>query len=246
MFKFFKKYKKILKISFLEHKKEFFLRLFLTILLIFLIFFYFFSKSKKLVEFLVQINYSKKINFFQNFPSDFFYSALEISIITSLFFLYPILIYQFLLFFFPEFFKKYFYYILFFLIISYTIFNCGIFFSYFLIIPTIVNFFLKYNEKIIVPFWSLRYYVNTVYYFCFIAGIFFQLPLLIFLCNKFNFIIKDFNLNWRYIILSVIIISAIITPTTDFETQIIFSLIFLFLYFFGLLLSFIINYINKF
>nr|BBC77430.1 Sec-independent protein translocase component TatC [Nitzschia sp. PL3-2] len=238
MFNFSRKYKKELKISFLEHKKEFLLRIVLTILLFLFFFLCIFNNSKFLIKFIIKIKFYKKIEYFLNFPTEFFYSTLEASIITSFFFFYPIIIYQILIFFFIKFFKNYFYFFLILLTISYISFNLGIIFAHFILIPIILNFFLKYNEEITNSFWSLKYYVTYSYYIFLTTGILFQIPLFLILFKKFKFKYKKFN--WKYFILIIVIISAIITPTTDFQTQIIFSLILLLLYIFGVLLSLLI------
>nr|BBC77539.1 Sec-independent protein translocase component TatC [Nitzschia sp. PL1-4] len=238
LFNFIKNYKKKLKVSFLEHNKELFLRVLLTILFYSFVFFYIFNKSNFILKLITRINFDKKIEFFQNFPIDFFYSKLRVSILTCLFILYPIILYQIILFFFPNYLKRYFRKIILYLNFSFIAFNIGIFFAYSIIIPNILKFFLNYNKEIISPFWFLEYYINFVYYFFFITGILFQIPLILVIFKELEIIsIKKIILKWKPLCLIINILSAIITPSTDIGTQLIVSLIFLILYLFGILLS---------
>jgi sec-independent protein translocase protein TatC len=77
----------------------------------------------------------------------------------------------------------------------------------------------------------------TIYLGC---GIIFEIPILIFFLSLFGLVSAKFLLNnLRYAILIIFILAAVITPTTDIPTMLVFAAPMLMLYMVGILVAFI-------
>lgn len=97
------------------------------------------------------------------------------------------------------------------------LFFAGVFFGYFVLTPFMINFYFSYtlSDKIVVLPTFSDYMENLVYTTVGI-GILFQLPLLIYLLAKIGFVTSAFlKKYWRHALVMILIIAAIITPTTD-------------------------------
>ncbi len=97
------------------------------------------------------------------------------------------------------------------------LFFAGVFFGYFILTPFMINFYFSYtlSDKIIVLPTFSDYMENLIYTTVGI-GILFQLPLLIYLLAKIGFVSSAFlKRYWRHALVVILIVAAIITPTTD-------------------------------
>jgi len=97
------------------------------------------------------------------------------------------------------------------------LFFTGVFFGYFVLTPFMINFYFSYtlSDKIIVLPTFSDYMENLIYTTVGI-GVLFQLPLLIYILAKIGLITSAFlKKYWRHALVMILIIAAIITPTTD-------------------------------
>jgi sec-independent protein translocase protein TatC len=97
------------------------------------------------------------------------------------------------------------------------LFFAGVFFGYFVLTPFMINFYYNYtlSDKIIIlPTFSD--YMENIIYTTVGVGILFQLPLLIYVLAKIGFVTSAFlRQYWRHALVVILIVAAIITPTTD-------------------------------
>ena len=97
-----------------------------------------------------------------------------------------------------------------------------------------MNFFLKYSDGIIEPFWSFDQYFEFILVLFYSTGLTFQIPILQILLGVLNVVtVKQMLGSWRFVVLLSTIIGAILTPSTDPLTQILLSIAILILYFSG-------------
>ena len=229
-----------LELPFSEHIEELRQRIFLIFIIILLLTSFAFIEVKNLVQ-ILELPVSN-VKFFQLSPGEYFISTIKISFYAGLLFSSPVAISQFLLFLLPGLTKKETRTILPLLISSLLLFGLGLAFSYYLLIPAALNFFLNYSEEVLEPFWSFDQYFEFILVLFYSTGLAFQIPIIQILIGLLNIISPTEMLKaWRYIILMSTVLGAILTPSTDPLTQLLLSSAILILYFSGLGILFLIK-----
>ena len=174
------------------------------------------------------------VKFFQLSPGEYFVSTVKISFYTGLLFGSPFAIGQLILFLLPGLTKKETRIILPLLLGSLCLFGSGLLFSYYVLIPAALNFFLNYSNEVIEPLWSFDQYFEFILVLFYSTGLAFQIPIIQILVGLLNLVsAKQMLASWRYIILISTIIGAVLTPSTDPLTQLLLSAAILLLYFSG-------------
>ena len=105
------------------------------------------------------------------------------------------------------------------------LFITGILFSYYIIVPMTINFLGNYQVSAIVRnAISIDSYISTVTVLTLIMGLVFELPIVIFFLTKVGLIGPGFmRKNRKYAIVIILIVAAIITPSSDIPTLLIVS-----------------------
>ncbi len=108
--------------------------------------------------------------------------------------------------------------------ISTLLFLIGIVFSYFLIVPLMVNFLGNYSvSQDVLNRISLSSYISSVVSVTFAVGVVFELPILVYFLTKIGIVTPDFlKKNRKYMIVVLLIVSAIITPPDMFSQVLVF------------------------
>ena len=229
-----------LELPFSEHIEELRQRIFLLFWIILTLTCLAFLEVKSLVKFL-ELPIST-VKFFQLSPGEYFISTVKISFYTGLLFSSPFAIGQLILFLLPGLTKKETNIILPLLLSSLILFGLGLTFSYYILIPAALNFFLNYSEEVLEPFWSFDQYFEFILVLFYSTGLAFQIPIIQILLGLLNIVsIKQMLGAWRYIILLSTIFGAVLTPSTDPLTQLLLSLAILLLYFAGLGILFLLQ-----
>jgi len=97
-------------------------------------------------------------------------------------------------------------------------------FSYFCLIPAAVQFFIGYSSDVLEPLWSFTQYFDFILVLFITTAIAFQIPIVQVILGIFGIITGSKMLKlWKYVILIAVIVSAILTPSTDPITQILLS-----------------------
>ena len=103
---------------------------------------------------------------------------------------------------------------------GYAMFGLGVLISYFLIFPLTFRFLWTYQvsgdvDNLI----SLESYISTLVMMCLAMGIVFEIPILSWLFAKLGFLSADFMRRYRkHAIVIILVVAAIITPTSDVFT----------------------------
>merc|ERR1712183_624052 len=199
-----------------------------------------FVEVKSLVKILeLPVN---NVKFFQLSPGEYFISTVKISFYTGLLFGSPFTFGQIILFLLPGLTQKETKIILPLILSSLSLFGLGLIFSYYILIPAALNFFLNYSNEVIEPFWSFDEYFEFILVLFYSTGLAFQIPIIQILLGLLNFVSAQQMLDaWRYVILISTIIGAVLTPSTDPLTQLLLSFAILLLYFSGVGLLFLIK-----
>jgi sec-independent protein translocase protein TatC len=174
------------------------------------------------------------LKFFQLSPGEFFISTIEISLFFSLLISSPLFLNQLIFFLLPGLNDREKNVILYLTIGSVTLFFLGLLFSYFILIPTTLGFFINYGKDNIEPLLSFNQYISFIGVLFFSTGLLFQIPIIqILFCLLNIFSGRKMLKIWRYIVLGSTIISAIFTPSADPVTQILLAVVLIGLYFLG-------------
>nr|YP_011007618.1 Sec-independent periplasmic protein translocase [Syringoderma abyssicola]WAM65047.1 Sec-independent periplasmic protein translocase [Syringoderma abyssicola] len=174
------------------------------------------------------------VEFFQLSPGEYFTSTLVISVYSGLLFSSTFLLSQVIFFYKPALTINEKSIISWLLLGSLILFVLGLLFSYYILIPAALNFFILYAADVLEPFWSFNQYFTFVSALFLSTGLVFQLPVVQVMLTASNVIdpIKMLNF-WRPMILLSTILGAILTPSADPITQILLSLALFILYAFG-------------
>ena len=192
----------------------------------------FFLKITPIVEFLeAPVN---DIKFIQLSPGEYFLSTVKIAFYGGLLFSVPFLISQVMFYILPGLTKSERKFILPILITSVILFNLGLVFAYYVLIPAALNFFIGYSKTVIEPLWSFDQYFDFILFLFYSTGFAFQVPIIQIIVGLIGLSSGQQMLNaWRYVVLGSTIISAVLTPSTDPVTQLCLAGAILFLYFTG-------------
>jgi sec-independent protein translocase protein TatC len=117
------------------------------------------------------------------------------------------------------------------------LFLSGIAFGYFITLPYILRFLVSFKGPV-EPMISINEYFDLILMILLGLGLVFELPILIFFLSLFGIVTPKFLWqNFRYAILIIAIVAAIITPTPDATTMLIFMAPMVGLYFVGIAVS---------
>lgn len=121
------------------------------------------------------------------------------------------------------------------------LFFSGVFFSYFLLLPLMINFLgnFKLSEMHNVNnLYAINGVVGFISFLSLATGLIFELPVLIYILAKIGLISSSFlKKNWRYAVLIIFILAGIATPSPDVFSQLILGLPLIALYFGGYYLA---------
>ena len=103
---------------------------------------------------------------------------------------------------------------------GYAMFVVGVLVSYFLIFPLTFRFLGTYQVSgDVANLITLDSYISTLVLMCLSMGIVFEIPILSWLFAKLGFLSADFMCSyWKHAIVIILVVAAIITPTSDMFT----------------------------
>jgi sec-independent protein translocase protein TatC len=109
---------------------------------------------------------------------------------------------------------------------GYVMFMLGTLLNYFLIFPLTVRFLGTYQVSPEVEnMLTLQSYTDTLISMCLVMGVIFELPVVCAILGKLGFLTSKLMTRYRrHAIVAILIVAAIITPTTDVFTLLIVSL----------------------
>jgi sec-independent protein translocase protein TatC len=127
-----------------------------------------------------------------------------------------------------------------FIVSSMILFLCGISFGYFILLPQMLDFLLRFAyDGPVKPLISINEYFNLILIVLIGLGLIFEMPILIFILSVFGVVTPKFLLkNFRYAMLIITVLAAIVTPTPDATTMLVFMAPMIVLYFVGVIVSY--------
>jgi sec-independent protein translocase protein TatC len=223
--------------SFLEHLEELRHRLFYALAGVFAGFFvafYFHDRiwaltERPILKALAQHGNTHTLVYHN--PLDPFNLYIKLSLIAGLFLASPWVLYQVWLFISPGLYRRERRYVVPFVLSTSALFLSGGLFAYLFAFPIVLNFLIGYAHGL-QPLIEINEYFSLFATVVLGLGLVFELPTLIFFLAVMGLVNARMLLrNFRYAILIVFVIAAIITPTSDVTTMLVFAAPMLVLYF---------------
>jgi sec-independent protein translocase protein TatC len=123
---------------------------------------------------------------------------------------------------------------------SLALFLCGIAFGYYVSLPYVLKFLIGFQGPF-KPLISINEYFDLILVVLLGLGVMFELPVLIFCLTLFGIVTPRFLWkNIRYAVLVITLLAAIVTPTPDATTMVLFMGVLLGLYFIGIGVSYMV------
>ncbi len=120
------------------------------------------------------------------------------------------------------------------------LFFVGVAFAWFILIPTAIGFLSTWQTDIFIQEWQSQKYIPFVTSLIFWIGVSFETPLIFFILAKLGLVQSRFLLEqWRFAIVIIAILAAMITPTVDPFNMGLVMLPLFFLYGFSILLVYL-------
>ena len=104
-------------------------------------------------------------------------------------------------------------------------FLAGCSFAYFIMLPYMLQFFATFGSNNVVNMIAVDEYMGFVLEMVLISGLIFELPMVAFFLARFGLVTPAFMRHYRrHSIVVILIIAAVVTPTTDPFTMAVFAL----------------------
>lgn len=230
------------EMTFLEHLEDLRKRIFLSVAALLAAVFpaYAFSKdifnflSRPLTQFLPE---GTRMVFLR--VTDPFMVYIKVAFVSALFFVCPFIFYQLWLFIAPGLYQKEKKYVIPFVLFTSVFFIGGALFAYYVAYPFACRFFLDLGSEF-QPNISVNEYFGLTIKMLLGIGLVFEMPTLIFFLSKMGVVTSRWMIkNFKYAVLVIFIIAAVITPSADMVNQLILAVPMLILYVFSILIAFL-------
>ena len=170
-------------------------------------------------------------------PSEAFFTYIKVAIVAGFLLALPVVFYQAWRFFLPALTRKERLVLGLVVPISVLLFFAGLAFSFFLVLPAGIRFFMSFGNGELEALFSINRYFDFVISFVLPFGFVFELPLIITILGKIGILSSRFLGKYQRIVIFLsFILGAIITPTPDIFTQSMIALPMIILYEVGYLI----------
>ncbi len=174
-------------------------------------------------------------------PTDPFNLYLKISAMAGLFLTSPFVLYQVWMFISPGLYRREKRYAVPFMISTIALFTCGGYFGYKIVYPRALDFLIDFGRQF-QPMITIGEYTQLFLSIVLGMGLIFEMPILIFFLSLMGIVSPAFMWkHFRYAILIIFVIAAIVTPTPDIVNMCIFAAPMLALYVFSIGVSWMVH-----
>jgi sec-independent protein translocase protein TatC len=169
-------------------------------------------KANGLAEKLVYLN-----------PTEPFNLYLKVAALAGLFLSSPFVLYQVWMFISPGLYRNEKRYVVPFMVSTITLFASGGYFGFKIVYPAALNFLISFGKQF-QPMITIKEYTELFLSIILGMGLIFEMPILVFFLSLMGIVSAGWMWkNFRYSILIIFIIAAIVTPTTDILNMCIFA-----------------------
>ena len=195
--------------------------------------------NKDLEGQLKELLVSRDSKLMQTSITEAFFLKVKIAFMAGLILMFPFLAYQIWRFVAPGLYKEEKKMALPFILFSTIFFLGGVSFGYFVAVPFAGKFLMAYGSEF-VQMITVNKYMDFLLSMMLGLGVVFEIPMAIFIMAKIGIATPKFLIdNFRYAVLVIVIVAAIITPTGDPINLSIFSVPMILLYGIGIIIAFI-------
>ncbi|KAJ0985738.1 hypothetical protein J5N97_004094 [Dioscorea zingiberensis] len=222
------------EMSIFDHLEELRGRLFISVLAVGAAILGCFTFSKELIILLEAPVAAQGVRFLQLSPGEFFFTTLKVSGYCGLLLGSPVILYEIIAFILPGLTRDERRFLGPIVLGSSVLFYAGIAFSYTVLTPAALTFFVNYAAGAVESLWSIDQYFEFILVLMFSTGLSFQVPIIQLLLGQVGLVSGDQMLSiWRYVVVGAVVAAAVLTPSTDPLTQILLAGPLLGLYFSG-------------
>jgi sec-independent protein translocase protein TatC len=174
-------------------------------------------------------------------PTEPFNLYLKIAALAGLFLTSPYVLYQVWMFISPGLYRHEKRYVVPFMVSTITLFLTGGYFGYKIVYPRALDFLIGFGQQF-QPMITIGEYTQLFLSIVLGMGLIFEMPILVFFLSLMGIMSPKFMLkNFRYAILVIFIIAAIVTPTPDIVNMCIFAAPMIALYAFSIGVSYVVH-----
>jgi sec-independent protein translocase protein TatC len=156
-------------------------------------------------------------------PTEPFNLYLKVAALAGLFLTSPFVLYQVWMFISPGLYRKEKRYVVPFMVSTISLFTAGGYFGFKIVYPAALDFLISFGKQF-QPMITIGEYTSLFLSIILGMGLIFEMPILIFFLSLMGIVSAGFMWkNFRYSILIIFIIAAIVTPTTDILNMCIFA-----------------------
>lgn len=193
-----------------------------------------FAFSKDLVIFLEAPVASQGVRFLQLSPGEFFFTTLKVAGYAGLLLSTPTVLYEVVAYVVPALTKSERQLLAPIVFGSSILFYVGLLFSYEILTPAALSFFVSYAGGAVESLWSIDQYFEFVLVLMLSTGLAFQVPVIQILLGQTGLVSsKQMLSQWKYVIVGATLAAAVLTPSTDPFTQTLLAVPLIGLYFGG-------------
>ncbi|CAG9460479.1 unnamed protein product [Pedinophyceae sp. YPF-701] len=179
-----------------------------------------FCFSKELVYFLEAPVAEKGVKFLQLSPGEFFFTTIKVAGYTGLLLAAPTIFYQVVAYVVPGLTRSERKFLGPVLLGSTLLFLGGLAFSYEILTPAALNFFITFADGAVESLWSIDQYFDFVLVLMLSTGLSFQVPVVQVMLGSLGLVSSQQMLSlWRYVVVGATVAAAVLTPSTDPFTQ---------------------------
>ncbi|MCL4264769.1 MAG: twin-arginine translocase subunit TatC [Anaerolineae bacterium] len=121
---------------------------------------------------------------------------------------------------------------------SLALFLLGISFSWFVLVPAAINFLANFMQDVFRTEWTGQDYISFVVRMVFWIGVSFQMPIIVYVLARVGMVTAQaLREQWRYAVVIIAVLAAIITPSIDPVTMLLTMGPLVVLYVFSILLA---------
>ncbi|GAX77138.1 hypothetical protein CEUSTIGMA_g4584.t1 [Chlamydomonas eustigma] len=179
-----------------------------------------FCFSKELILFLEAPVADAGVRFLQLSPGEFFFTTLKTAGYCGLLLAAPTILYEIIAYIIPGLTKSERRFLAPVVFGSSILFYFGLLFSYEILTPAALNFFVSYADGAVESLWSIDQYFEFVLLLMLSTGLSFQVPVIQVMLGQLGVVTSEQMFSvWRYVVVGATVAAAVLTPSTDPFTQ---------------------------
>ena len=179
-----------------------------------------FCFSKELVVFLEAPVAEQGVRFLQLSPGEFFFTTLKVGGYSGILLAAPTILYEIIAYIVPGLTKSERQFLAPVVFGSSILFYIGLAFSYEILTPAALTFFVSYADGAVESLWSIDQYFEFVLTLMLSTGLSFQIPVIQVMLGQLGIVTSEAMFSqWRFVVVGATVVAAVLTPSTDPFTQ---------------------------